>query len=138
MSDTTYGNASITHTFIGFGTFKLCMLVHRTDPTTGASCEFQVCKALNFFSTNLTGPGTVEVFPNPSKGRFILQADQPWPNQVEIRVFNPYGQMIRDWTTQPEKASNRIPVELTDLDRGMYLLEIRSEGRKWVKKVVIQ
>ncbi|MEO6038511.1 MAG: T9SS type A sorting domain-containing protein, partial [Saprospiraceae bacterium] len=138
QTDTTYGNAPFTHTFPGPGNYKVCMQVHRDDVLTGNFCEFDRCKGVGFPSPNLWDPGAPTIDPNPSGGSFNVSLSRPRPGVVQFRVFNVYGQLIRDWGVQGAGGNNQIPVDLSALDKTVYLLEIRNEGRRWVRKVVIQ
>ncbi len=138
MTDTTYGNASITHTFNGFGTFKLCMLVHRDDVVNQGFCEFEVCKKIEFLPISYLDPQTLDFSPNPSKGQFKVRSSQAWQDLVQFQVYSTYGQLLRRWEVRDAANTYQIPVDLVGLEQGLYLLEIRSEGKKWVLKVVIQ
>ena len=138
QQDTTYGNTVISHTFPGFGTFKLCMTVHRTDAVNGTVCEFKICKKIEFPPTSVPGPTSVDLSPNPSRGSFTIQSSAPWPALVQFRVLNTYGQLLRDWEIRNAGGDYQIPVDLPGLEPGVYLLEVKTDGKRWVKKVVVQ
>lgn len=138
VKDTTYGNAWVTHIFPGFGNFKYCMQVHREDQVNLDFCEFNICEKVYFPPVTLPNPGLLDLAPNPSRGSFYVTASEVWTSSVHFRVINPLGQVIRDWDVQNAAGSYEIGVELGGIEPGVYWLEVRSEGRKWVKKVVVQ
>lgn len=137
LTDTTYGNASITHTFAGFGTFKACMEVRRIDLVNLVECKYFICKEIEFLP-DLQIPIKLHIYPNPSGGRFNLTADRPWKASVQLSIVNLFGQQVKQWNIWDAAGTNQIPIEIPEPDKGVYLLEIRSEGKRWVKKVVIQ
>ena len=138
MTDTTYGQASITHTFPGPGSYKVCMLVYRNDPVNQMECKYEVCKKIVFLPVSVPDPGVLDLYPNPSKGSFHVRGSLPWPGTVQFRVANLYGQALQEWEVRDAAGQDQIPVALDRLDKGVYLLEISSAGKRWVKKVVIQ
>ena len=138
MTDTTYGQASITHTFPGPGSYKVCMLVYRNDPVNQMECKYEVCKEIVFLPVSVPDPGVLDLYPNPSKGSFHVRGSLPWSGTVQFRVANLYGQALQEWEVRDAAGQDQIPVALDRLDKGVYLLEISSAGKRWVKKVVIQ
>lgn len=136
VPDTTYGTASITHTFQGTSSFKACMQVYRYDVVNQVDCKYEVCKKVFFFLPQ--DPDELVIYPNPSQGSFQVRSGRPWPAAVQFRAINLYGQTVEQWEVGDADGDHRIPVELGGLHKGVYLLEINSGGKRWLRKIVIQ
>ena len=73
----------------------------------------------------------VSVFPNPSSGLVQLQNQE---NLVlDVVVYNAIGQQV-------QASSNVKSLDLTDYQKGLYLIEIASEGLegKQMQRLIIE
>ncbi len=73
-----------------------------------------------------------EVFPNPSAERFFVNA----PQAVEAAsLINVLGQEVRAFQFT---AANRLELEVSGLDAGIYILQLRSGDKFSSAKVVVE
>lgn len=73
-----------------------------------------------------------EVYPNPSHDRFYIDA----PKSIEAATLtNLLGQQVRAFEFN---ASDRLELDVNDLDAGIYLLELRSGNQISTTKVVVE
>lgn len=133
--DQTTGNQSMTHTFPGPGKYTVCAYVFRTEDN-GHQCSVEACKTLKFALPQ--DEGTILILPNPSSGEFSLQAQIPWKAPVELQLYDLQSRLLKQWDVPNAAGETSIPIRLDALQKGVYLLEIKSEGERWVRKVVIQ
>ena len=60
-------------------------------------------------------------------------------SEVSVKIMNLSGQVVH---TQPAQfyqvGSHKIEFNATGLAKGMYLVEIQSEGQKLNRKIVVQ
>jgi hypothetical protein len=87
---------------------------------------------------NALNPPALLVFPNPSNGNFTVwlknyQANNP----VEVNVYNFLGQKVK--TVSAEGAvNNQINVNSLGLEKGMYLVEVKSGSEVAKSKIQIE
>lgn len=78
---------------------------------------------------------TLKIYPNPTKGNITISN----PENIEIRtveVYNILGKLIK--INDLNSISSKTKIDLTALNRGVYLLNIKdAEGRSNTKKLII-
>lgn len=78
----------------------------------------------------------IEVFPNPSEGRVIVNL--PWHKvgtNYEIEVYNIAGKLV--YTSRESKA--RTELELNNLTKGIYFVQVRTQTEQTkAAKLIIQ
>ncbi len=76
------------------------------------------------------------IFPNPTDGIFYLHFTDASPPNLQVVLYNPLSQEIS--TKEYHPINNRIVVDASRLPPGLYLLQIRGEGKTLSKRVLIQ
>ncbi|MEM6376870.1 MAG: T9SS type A sorting domain-containing protein [Bacteroidota bacterium] len=74
----------------------------------------------------------IEVFPNPSQDKFVVRLPD-WQSNWQLRILNLQGQVIQNF----EVASQQKEIPVGNWPRGIYLVEIRSNGLSSTKKLVL-
>ncbi|MEO8760883.1 MAG: T9SS type A sorting domain-containing protein [Bacteroidia bacterium] len=92
--------------------------------------------ATSGIATNAAHLPALSVFPNPSNGNFtVLLKNYQANTSVEVSVYNYLGQKVK--TVNAEGAvNNQISVNTLGLEKGMYLIEVKSGSE--VAKTKIQ
>lgn len=82
------------------------------------------------------GDGSVNVVPNPTSKATVITMDLQKPQSLQLELLNAAGQTV--WKESMLNASGnvRIPLDLTDFDKGVYLLRIHSADRVITHRVV--
>jgi len=80
----------------------------------------------------------VSVFPNPTAGQFTIQArfDKPVQN-LQLVVRNAMGQEVLRQVTASAKGQVALPVDLTQLANGFYLVNLTANGETVSRKVLL-
>ncbi|MES2779990.1 MAG: immunoglobulin-like domain-containing protein, partial [Bacteroidota bacterium] len=82
----------------------------------------------------LSNNSNISVYPNPNKGIFTI-ANKTQSNIVAVRVMDIIGKTVYSQTTQ----SNEVEVDLTSMNKGMYMVVIKDEnGNEFSSKVVVE
>lgn len=79
----------------------------------------------------------ISLFPNPSDGHFVIQS-RLVPGAVNdglIEVFNTDGEKILSTGLSP---GNMTPIHLTGLEKGVYVVSVKTQNDTHFKKVIIQ
>jgi hypothetical protein len=74
--------------------------------------------------------------PNPSNGQFSLIFTLLKQDDVNVKIFNPFGQLIS--TDRLENVTNNlINIDLRNRAEGIYFIEISNGNERVLKKVVV-
>jgi hypothetical protein len=85
---------------------------------------------------NLTANNkNISVYPNPGNGKFTLNIDEATYDKLDLKVFNCLGQTV---DAKINKGTYKTTLDLSDLENGVYFIEIKDEDKTVnTKKVVI-
>lgn len=81
---------------------------------------------------------SVSVYPNPNSGRFSVDVILSKPAIVNISVHNSIGSMV--WKRDNVSIDNTllVPVEISDLPAGVYVVSVRNNDLAISRKIVVQ
>jgi len=116
--------ANITIHSNEFGNPELNIPVHLTVNSTVGITEFS-----NDIEWN--------VYPNPSKGEFMLRGFSQNQQEIELIIFNSLGVQVHQKTISVYKKFF-IPFDLNNLSDGIYMIHVNGEGVSGASKVVLQ
>ncbi len=89
-------------------------------------------------SINEKNANDIEIIPNPSNGLFNIHTNNKVISIKTISVYNFLGEKLKEIEGgQINTYVNRIPLNLSDLTQGSYLLELKSEDVNIVKKILV-
>jgi len=79
----------------------------------------------------------VHIFPNPSKGTFIIDMNADIDQNIEIRVFNALGNVV--YTASGIQFIGKLTktLDFTGFSEGLYFLQINTQKRVLTKKLII-
>jgi hypothetical protein len=87
--------------------------------------------------TNATNTPALSIFPNPNNGDFtVLLKNYQVNKEVEVSIFNYLGQKVKTVTAEGN-VNNQISVNTSGLDKGMYLVEVKSGSEAAKTKIQI-
>lgn len=139
-SYTTYTYTSPLISALAGQSVQLRMDVARATSTTSDWYldidDFQVADVLTGISSYSANAPALSVYPNPNNGNFtVLLKNYQANTSVEVNVYNYLGQKVK--TVNAEGAvNNQISINTLGLEKGMYLIEVKSGSE--VAKTKIQ
>jgi hypothetical protein len=77
----------------------------------------------------------LNLYPNPNNGTFTIEPDKVIDGEVEMTVYNMLGKRV--WQSNSRNLI-RETVDLSILESGIYLMDIRSENKIATKRFIIQ
>jgi PKD repeat protein len=80
---------------------------------------------------------SLEVFPNPSNGRFNLLISNQYPGRAEVDIYNMQGQKLYAGQFIVSINSNKFSIDISGAAKGIYLLNVEMNGLVLSKKLVI-
>lgn len=131
------GNSSFEtnpmHTYATAGTYTVTLNAANMDCEDENSQEVSV--PLTGISTIVAG-NTFEIYPNPNNGVFEVQLQKNYYPEF-IQVIDQSGRAIIDMDITKSKAST-IPIDMENVESGIYFILMVSEGKTMSKKIIIK
>jgi type IX secretion system substrate protein len=100
--------------------------------------QTNVCSTVG--TAELANENTIEIFPNPNKGQFMIHSRfQPGsPSMVRaIKIFNIFGEIVyREIISSDFKTS--VTIDFSAQPKGIYLLQTTIGDKSYIRKLIIQ
>lgn len=94
------------------------------------------CNAVNIAENKLKDD-IIQITPNPSKGDFILTYYSLKNQTVHIKLVDTMGRVMYHADKKVKLGSNSMEMNLHNLSKGIYILELVAENRKQSAKLLI-
>ncbi|MCK9399044.1 MAG: T9SS type A sorting domain-containing protein [Bacteroidales bacterium] len=86
---------------------------------------------------NEAGIGKINIFPNPTRGKFTLQINGSGSDQqTRLEIFNILGEKIADVPGFVSQASNEI--DLSSVPDGIYFIRINDRKKIYTEELIKQ
>jgi hypothetical protein len=99
------------------------------------------CVALDTCSVGLNdlfSDQSLEIFPNPSEGKFNLTFDAKEQADYLITITNTLGKKVFEYPLLSFAGEHKREIDLTHLSKGLYLVNISSGDKKITRKINLQ
>lgn len=108
--------------------------------TIQADADILISKSVEYLLENALSEGdyfknTLTAYPNPIKNTLNISGFE-YNQEIEITVFSTTGRLI--YSKNVKSTGDKININSTDWNKGMYILEIKHENSKVVKKLIKQ
>ena len=127
--------AEIFGDVLGVGTYDVSVTVDQNG-CTGVSNSFvltvDACAGIEEL-----GDLTIDVYPNPSNGRVVLEIAGDSEGMV-VEVLDMHGKTVYYETTGAIASGLRKFIDLTNLANGMYFMELDNGTSSITKKIIKQ
>ncbi len=85
---------------------------------------------------SITANNSIKIYPNPTSQLFNVEIGQTL-NNGEVRIYDMNGKTI--WQKSGSKGNETLPVDLKDIQKGIYFIEINDSGNKvYTDKLFVQ
>jgi hypothetical protein len=104
--------------------------------------EFNLVNIANQEETNqvqVTSVGNFELIPNPTSNTVSVNYSLPAANleSVMVKVMDVQGKVVREEKIQTPNQYGNVKFDLSDVEAGVYLVNIQTEGYTETKKLVV-
>lgn len=120
------GESNFTFTPEVSGTYTVSAFLNNCPSLPSEPIEF-VRTSIN----SLEDIANVDIFPNPSSGSFTVKVSN-WANLIDISITDVIGKVV--WEGYNHNATTEIHLQAT---RGVYFVNIQSNGYQAVKKIIL-
>lgn len=97
-----------------------------SKPANAVSCSLAV--------NDVDAENIMKVFPNPSSGQVAVRINN-YSGNVDIKVIDITGRIV--YAAKNEQFNNEKTFNLSQLNSGIYILEIVGEELKYTEKIII-
>lgn len=80
----------------------------------------------------MVSDNAISVYPNPSNGVFTVEMNMD--GKVTIEVYDVFGKKIKS----VDQTAAKYILDLTDLPKGIYMLNVISNGKRTSKKIILE
>lgn len=81
---------------------------------------------------------SLSVQPNPSTGNFTVGFEMYTPGNVQIKIFDLFGQLVKEEQPQQVSGTYSHQMDISNLAKGIYILQINSDGVTQNRKIELQ
>jgi len=86
---------------------------------------------------NCNGPCPLKLYPNPSKGEFIVELEKPFDSSLEFNLFDLSGRLVEFVGNIPAGATT-LNVDIRTLTNGIYYLQVAGQEGTMSRKIIIE
>lgn len=79
----------------------------------------------------------LNIYPNPNSGMFTIDVES-LQETTEIEITDMLGKEVYKTNLKGNSAKQNLPISLSDIQKGMYLLKMQSGDISQIQKLIIQ
>lgn len=131
---TTSTGQNPQHTYSGSGVYEVKLI-------TSTFCEsdtFVQTFYLNATSAEDLLAHKLEIFPNPSHGKFSLRLEEAGGQNYSVNVISMAGQLIYNQSVSTNQMIQGTEINLQSQPKGVYVLRIQGDGKITSRKIIIR
>jgi thiol-disulfide isomerase/thioredoxin len=112
-----------------FDVTQMHAIIFILDEETGEILNSDRVKLSETTAVPLVPAGYISAFPNPATDILNLQIEYSTDAKVNMRIYTPLGQLVRDLgTLDLTNGNHTIQIKVADLSSGNYILELRNKN----------
>jgi hypothetical protein len=104
----------------------------KDDACVSASRTEAVVTVLDCSNINELSNGDLDIYPNPNNGLFTISNSE---DIVEVTITDVHGKIVQSIN---EINLNKIDIDLTNLERGMYMVNVETSNGTLIESVIVQ
>ena len=124
----------------------MCLVVDGTYDTRTYSPAFTIVPslALSVFKNtasvdnSVSAEATINVYPNPSHDVVNLSFSMDKASDVLLSITDLAGKLLYSKTVKTTSGNNSIPVDLSMISKGVYVLNLSSDIVNATRRIVVE
>lgn len=112
--------------------------VEVTNEETSCSALSAVSSVISLGIKNTIQEISAKLYPNPSKGEFLIEINSTISGNYALELINTTGQVIKSWTVDIAKGNQQIPVRLAGYANGVYYIRVIGAEGQLILPAMIQ
>ena len=82
--------------------------------------------------------GVVSIYPNPVADQLHFQLSHFRAEDALLQVLNPHGQVVHTERLRLSNVLQEHQLDVAGWPAGVYVLQVQSGARQWVRKIVVE
>ena len=119
-----------------------CTIIMETGFNTFHSGSYLYADLLAFSGNSsvseIRGISSYNVYPNPAKDKLNIVCNLKQNTLVQIEVMDIQGKQIKVQDFAMIKGENQVSFDLSDVQKGIYFVRMKSEGESLSQKLVVE
>jgi PKD repeat protein len=124
------------HTYVEAGTYTVILSATNICGSTTYEEEITIIETSTIDGADVFGGITIS--PNPNKGDFLISIGVAAPGNVQMEIYNIYGQKVQTSNLEIGSGYNNLPIQLDNPTPGAYLMLLRKGAQSRVVKFLVQ
>lgn len=118
------------------GTFSICATDQQSNKTQ--STHFDLEKSIAENAINNLSIQNLSIAPNPVIDRTVVSYQLEMEDQVSLKIYDVTGKVVHQISPQrKETGFHQQPLELNNLPKGLYLLEMQGTDWQIVEEMIV-
>ncbi|MEN9370404.1 MAG: hypothetical protein RI952_1269 [Bacteroidota bacterium] len=143
FGDSTYAsNQFTTHIFNGTGVFDVCLTIY----DFAQNCSDTVCKRVEIINggmkilglDNSENVNIKNLFPNPTNGISYMTLNSKSAAVANVKIYSIDGRLISKWNEELMQGEHTLKLDLTNIEPGMYFIEVVENNERVTAKLMIK
>lgn len=106
--------------------------------TYNAVTSCRIANNSNEFNIDEIDKSEVSIFPNPSNGKFVTELVSERTQTTQFKITDISGKTVRILAYNLSEGFNKLEMDLSDFEKGIYQISAKTNNVVFVKKIVIQ
>lgn len=131
-----------THIFNSLGIYDICLKINDFSQ----NCSDTICKRIEIVNRGMKILGIKNskyisinsLFPNPSNGISYLTLNSKISGMAKVNIYSIEGRLLSQWDKELYQGENKFDFNLTNVQPGMYFIEIITNGDRVSAKLMIK
>ncbi len=109
--------------------------------------DLMECTSMDSFAVTVSGKtdmlnhwvnSSIKIVPNPNQGTFIIEMENTtFVTGIDIIIRDMNGKMVYNRFTGIQEGKKKIPVNISTLSKGIYIIELYHESLQYKQKLVV-
>jgi len=129
-----YTYQTVTHTYTAVGTYQVQLITYHGPCSDTTTQTIEVINSLGLETIFIT---KLKVYPNPTKNKVFIEYDFPPSESLFLNLLSVDGKLV--YSNKINKASTTLEINTSNLETGIYFINLKSENNtKTVKLNITQ
>jgi hypothetical protein len=77
-------------------------------------------------------------YPNPAHDLINIRYNSTATGAINVRIFDMIGRTVKSLNANVDEGENKFSMDLAELNKGIYFVEISNADKKLVKKIILE
>ncbi len=143
FGDGSYGYGPYTtHIFNNLGVYDVCLTIYDQFQ----ACSDTVCKRVEIIENGMRILGIENsrnisiknIYPNPAENISYINLDSKLPGIANVNLMSLDGRLIKQWNKELVTGANNLEFELSNVEPGLYFIELLINDDRVTSKLMIK